>query len=115
MRACNRDPLIVAVGAGMIVGPGNRGVEYIVRNMPRSVGLWIFGVKEMRTADTAEGAQRGTEVFMVSRRHDAAATLAEPSYALTVCDGETVSHINCKKPQLVKVCRIQRAKDRIVA
>src|SRR6476659_8093785 len=113
MRPVCRDLLIVAVGAGMIVGPGNRGVERIVRNMPRSVGLWIFGVKEVSTADTTQGAQRRTEVFVVSRSHDAAATLPETRDALTVGDGETVPHINCKQPELVEIRRIKRAKDRI--
>ena len=77
--------------------------------------LRVFGVKEMSTADTAQGAQRGTEVFVVSRSHNAAATLPETCDALTVGDGETVSNIDCKQPQLVEVRRIQCAKDRIVA
>src|SRR6185436_13268632 len=98
MRTFRRDLLIVAVGAGVIIGPGNRGVERIVRNVPRSVGFGILGVKEVSTTDTAQGAQRRTEVFVIPRSHDAAATLPETCDALTVGDGETVSHINCKQP-----------------
>ena len=46
-----------------------------------------FGVKEVGTANTSQGAQRRTEVFVVSRRHDAAATLPETGNALTVGNG----------------------------
>ena len=44
----------------------------------------MFGVKEVRPADTAESAQRDPEVLMIASRHNAAAALAKAGDALAI-------------------------------
>ena len=71
--------------------------------MPGWIGLGIFRVKEMRTADAAECAQRSAQVLMISGREDTAAALSETRDALAVYFRQTIARIDRKKPQLVKV------------
>src|SRR6185436_18778989 len=72
-------------------------------------------MKEMRSPNPAEGAQRSSQVLMIPRRHDAAAALAKARDALAIGNTETVAQVDGKQPQLIKVCRVERTEDWVVA
>src|SRR5882762_10796571 len=97
--------LIVTVGARMIVRPRDRSSVRIIRDMPGRVGLRMFGVKKVGAADAAQSAQRSAEVLVIARGHYAAPALTETRDALAIGNGQTITLINRKQPQLVKICR----------
>ena len=87
MRDFYLDPLIVAVGALMVVGPGDRSGKRIIRNVPRGVWLRIPGMKKVGAANAAQRAQRSSQVLVIARGHDATAPLPEARDALAVSNG----------------------------
>ena len=52
---------------------------------------------------------------MIARREYAAATFMKPRDAFAIGFGQTVAGIDREKPELVEVCFVERAQDRIVA
>src|SRR5204863_10101031 len=103
MRRGHGNSLVVAVGARMIVGPGDRRSEGIVGDMSGGVGLRMFRVKKMGPADATQSAERNPQVLMIARGHDAAAPLAKVRDALAISHSQTVAGVDRKQPQLVKV------------
>ena len=106
MRDFYLDLLIVAVGARMVVGPGDRSGKRIIRNVPRGVWLRIPGMKKVGAANAAQSTERCAEVFVIARGHDAAAPLPEARDALTISHGQPIAGVNRKQPKLGEVGRI---------
>jgi hypothetical protein len=73
---CGLDPLQVAIGPGMVVGPGDRRGFEVVALPALRLRLGIDGLEVLRRADRAEPRQAGAQVLMVAGQEQAAATRA---------------------------------------
>ena len=109
-----RDSLVVAVRARMIVGPTDRRAFDVVADMPSRIRILMLRVKEMRAPDSAERTQRRAEVLVIASGENAAATLVKTRDALAVSLAQSVSGINCKKPELVEVSRIEHTQNSVI-
>src|SRR5262245_22549795 len=108
------DFLVVAIGAAMVVGPGDvRRVE-IVRTMATLVGVGTAGMKVMGCPDPPEVADGRPKIHGIPGRQHAAATRAKATdrSALGAC--QTVARVHGKQPELVEVPPVERCQDGVV-
>src|ERR1044071_3166488 len=106
-RLDERDTLIVAIAARMIVGPGDVFRILIVARVPRFVRVLMFAVKEVCAPDAAERAERRPQILVIARRQNPAASLPEARDALTVGQTQSVAQVYGEEPEFVEVGRIE--------
>src|SRR5579863_7707460 len=91
-RSLDVDELVVAVGTGMKIGPGDgRGVGIIA--LGRQAWVDVFAVEMMRRADFLDPANGTSQVHMISCEHQSAAATAEVRYRPAVFRSEPVSSV----------------------
>jgi len=61
-----RDLLDVAIAAGVVVRPGNRGRLHIVTHVSRFVELAVLNLKEMCGTHASQVAHRRSNILMIS-------------------------------------------------
>jgi hypothetical protein len=109
-----RDPLEVAVVAGVVVGPRDAGRPVVVGDTPLGIGLGVLRLEMVRGADSSERAERKPHVLVVARGQDASAALAEPCDALAVAMGQPVSRVQSEEPELVERRAVQGREHGVV-
>jgi hypothetical protein len=114
-RLDRRDFLIVAIRAGVIVGPRDRRGQHVVANVTRGIRILMLRVKEMRAPDSAQRTQRRSEILVIARGENAAAALVKTRDSFAVGVGQSVSGIDGKQPKLVDISLIEHAQDGVVA
>ena len=99
----------------MVVGPRDVLVALLVARLSQFIRLRMFGVEEVCFANASQRTKRDTKILVIASGHDATASLAETSNSLAVSDAEPIAQVNCKKPQLIKLGRVELSQDRIIA
>src|ERR1700687_1215905 len=99
----------------MIIRPRDRGSVLIIARVSRLVRVLVFRVKEMRAAHAPQGAERRSQILMIARRENSAASLPEARNALTICDTQPITRIDCEKPYFIKLARVELAQHLVVA
>src|SRR5262245_20719524 len=106
------DLLIVAVGARVKIGPGDRDRVRIVAYR-RHRGIDIARVEMMSCTDTGEIADGTAQVHVVPREQHAAAFGAKRTDLADVFLGQAVPDIDREEPQLLVVAVLERGEQRI--
>ena len=88
------NPLVVAVPARVIVGPGDQFCILIVADLARFVRVDVSCVKEVCPPEAAQVAQRRSQILMVASRQNTSASLAETGNALTVFHSQAMTCVN---------------------
>src|ERR1043165_9447957 len=83
--------------------------------MPRRVRILVARVKEVCASNAAERAQRRSEIVVIARRKNAAASFVKARDAFAVGLRQTVTSIDRKQPELVEIRFVELAQQRIVA
>src|SRR2546423_7535316 len=109
------DLLIVAVRAGMIVGPCDGFIVGIVASVPRGIGVLMAAMEEMCATNSAQRAQRRSQVLMIAGGYESAASLHKPRDPLTVWNSQSVSSVDSKQPELSKISCIEHAQECVIA
>src|SRR6185436_1444302 len=99
----------------MIIGPRNRPRVLIVANMPRRIRIGMLRVKEMCATNSTERTQRRSQISVIARRHNSAASLMEARDSLTIRNRQPMARINSEEPQLIDIRRIEHTQDSVVA
>jgi len=104
--------LIVAVGTGVEIGPGDgRGVQ-VIAHRGRIDALFVELVDY---ADRPEPAQTAAQVLVVAGGEQPSAALAEPADRCGFGIGEAVPDVDGQQPQLVVAQLVDMTQDRVVA
>ena len=114
-RGNRNDALEVSVASRMVVRPRDGPGHHVVRCLPVRVRFGIAAVEVVRRADSAERAERGAHVRVVTRGEDAATALPKSRDRLALGSRDPVSHIQGEEPELVVRRAIDRCEHRIVA
>jgi hypothetical protein len=112
-RLNGRDPLKVAVSAGMIVGPGDRSRLSIVVLMPRGVGLQVAAVKVVGRPHPAQVTERSSEVLMVPGREETSTPIAKAADGGTFGGVDSRLGIEGEEPELVEIGPVEGGKNGI--
>ena len=66
-------------------------------------------MKEMRATDATQGAERRTQILMITRGKNSSTSLAKARNALTICGTQAVTIIDGEKPKLIKIGCVEHA------
>src|SRR6266849_4213292 len=99
----------------MIIWPRDRWRVLIVAGVSRLVRVLVPRVKKMRAAYAAQGAKRRSQILMIARRENSAASLPEARNALTICDTQPITRIDGENPYFIKLARVELAQHLVVA
>ena len=111
-RFYSLDLLIVAVGAGVKIGPGNRDR---VRIIPHFWSRWIHipGVKMISRSNPSEVADGAPQIHVIPRDERAPTSGAKRIYPAAVLGKQAVPDIDREEPQLIIVAAIKIREKRI--
>ncbi len=69
----------------------------------------MASVKEMRATNAAQGAERRTQILMITGCENSSTSFAKARNALTICGTQAVTIIDGEKPKLVKIGCVEHA------
>jgi hypothetical protein len=107
------DLLEIAIRAGVEVRPGDVGRVRIVDLAFLGIRVLLFRVEVVRLADTAQRADRRTEIHVIARYEQAPAAFAKPRDRVAIRLGQAVAHVDREEPELIEVALVDRRQDRI--
>src|SRR5260370_27373472 len=99
----------------MIIRPRDRWRVLIVARVSRLVRVVLLRVKKMRAAHAAQGAKRRSQILMIARCENSAASLPEACNALTICVTQPITWIDGENPYFIKLARVELAQHLVVA
>ena len=73
------------------------------------------GMKEMRAAHASQSTQRRSQILMIARRENTAASLSEARNALTIARRQSIARVHREKPELIEVGFVEPAQHLFVA
>src|SRR5450631_3924657 len=105
-RSFYLDNLVVAIGPGVEIGPGDIGGVRIIA-LEWKVRVDVLAVEVVRRADSFKRADRTTQIHMISRDHQPATEATEVRYGPAVVLGEPVADVHREQPHLVEGASVQ--------
>src|ERR1700722_15959269 len=111
-RSLDLNELVVTVGTGMKIGPGDRrGVGIIA--LGRQAWVDVFAVEMMGGADFLDPADGTSQIHMIAREHQSAAATAEVRYRAAVFRSEPIARVHREQPELIELAALQARQHRI--
>jgi hypothetical protein len=101
-RAHDLEGLHVAVTAGVEVGPADRRRFEVVADAILFDGIDVLPMEMMGTTDPRKTHQGGSDILVIARGQDAAASATEPFDSIALRGHESIAGVYPEHPELVE-------------
>ncbi len=93
--------LQVAVGAGMVIGPADRGCFAVITAAVRLIGIGIRRLEVLCCPERPKSCETGAKVLVIASEQNSASTSAELRDVLNVSGGQCAGLVCANQPKLV--------------
>src|SRR6266849_9295187 len=90
-----------AVGAGMIIGPADRGCFEVITAAMRLIGIRIRRLKVLCCPERPKSCETGAKVLVIASEQNSASTSSELRDVLNVSGGQCARLVCGNQPKLV--------------